>query len=266
MESPSFESHPSSTFSFTRMNKARFYWHYLINKTFRIWWEVKTPKFKLFAYEIVYSLAMALRRPLPTKPFSNITFVNNFRGQYLVRPRTHDIAIASPAFERDDMDHLLGGIRELIGRFESVIFMDVGADFGTYCITVGNSIAENGLQIIAYEPTSSSFELLSANVNLNNLDRRIKLRDTALGNSPESECQMATYLEETGNSSLEYSSVRPYHIETVKLTTLDSESHLIEDQSRGHAIVLKIDCEGAERDNWLAAADCSQIHPKLCFL
>lgn len=238
----------SKPFAFMRRDKVRFYYHYVTNKLFRIWWEVETPKFQMFAYEIVYSSAMARRRPLPTKRFTNINHVRNFRGRYDVRPRTRDIAIASPAFERDDVDELLRGIRELRTRFEAVVFLDIGADIGTYCISVGNSIDESGLRIVAYEPTSSSFQLLKSNVGLNKLENRIALRNTALGNSQDSECEMATYVDETGNNSMHYSSTRPDQIERVNLTTLDAESNFIESQSKGQAIVLKIDCEGAETE------------------
>jgi FkbM family methyltransferase len=266
MGNSNLESKPVSTFAFTRRAKVRFYWHYVTNKLFRIWWEVETPKFQMFAYEIAYSMAMATRRPLPTKRFTNISHVRNFRGQYNVRPRTRDIAIASPAFERDDVDELLRGIRDLINRFESVVFLDIGADIGTYCITVGNAIDESGLRIVAYEPTSNSYQLLRSNVELNKLEIRIALRDTALGNSQDSECEMAIYVDETGNNSMHYPATRPHETERVKLTTLDAESTFIECQSKGQAIVVKIDCEGAEKDILAGGLRLLETSPEVLLL
>jgi FkbM family methyltransferase len=146
------------------------------------------------------------------------------------------------------VDELLRGIRDLLSRFESVVFLDIGADIGTYCITVGNTFDESGLRMVAYEPTSSSFQLLKSNVELNKLENRIQLRDTALGNSQDPECDMATYVDETGSSTMHHASTRPHHTERVKLTTLDAESDFIKCQSKSQAIVLKIDCEGAETE------------------
>jgi FkbM family methyltransferase len=236
------------SYSYLSRHKAAFYLHYLTNKVFRIWWEVKTPKFRMFAYEAIYSVSMACHRPLPTMRFSDIKRIRSFRGEYVVRPRTRDIAIASPAFERDDVDHLLAITRELLGRFDSVVFLDIGADIGTYCITLGNSISDSRLSTVAYEPSSASCELLRTNIELNGLGDRINLRQTALGNSLDTECELATYFDETGDSSILSVQSRPHHTERVRLTRLDDEELLIRQHSAVQAIVIKIDCEGAETD------------------
>jgi FkbM family methyltransferase len=245
---PEFSTGSSPSFSFSIRHRFAFYIHYLTNKVCRIWWEVKTPKFRMFAYEVIYSTSMALRRPLPTNQFSNISHVQSFRGEYLIRPRTRDIAVASPAFEREDVDKLLLTIREILSRYESVAFLDVGADIGTYCITVGNAIKDHRLSIIAYEPSFASFKLLKTNIGLNGLEDRVRIRQSALGNSLEIECELATYFEETGDSSTLAGSPRPHHIERVALTKLDNESFLIDRDSLYEAVVLKVDCEGAEAD------------------
>jgi FkbM family methyltransferase len=263
---PEFRTGSSLSLSFSIRRKAAFYLNYLTNKTCRIWWEVKTPKFRMFAYEMIYSTSMALRRPLPTKLFSNITYVHSFRGEYHVRPRTRDIAVASPAFEREDVDKLLFTIREIMSRHKSVAFLDVGADIGTYCITVGNAIKDRRLSIIAYEPSDASFQLLKTNIGLNGLEDRVRIRQSALGNSPETECELATYFEETGDSSTLAGSRRPHRTERVALTRLDDERFLINGDSLYEAVVLKVDCEGAEADILAGAQQLLQSSAEVALL
>jgi FkbM family methyltransferase len=235
-----------ATFSFSGTERLRFYISYLNGKTWRLLKETRSPKFRLFCYEVVYSLAMALHRRVPRLKFLRINYVEHHRGKFRVRMGTHDIAIASPAFERRDVDYLIASMRTILAANDQVLFLDIGADFGTYCITVGNVFSSANVKIVAYEPIGSSFQMLESNVELNQLDESIVLRRFALGATDESFCWMITEAGGFAQSTIDRSKRRTHDSERVGLTTLDKETHIIDGWFGEAALVMKIDCEGAE--------------------
>jgi len=57
------------------------------------------------------------------------------------------------------------------------IFLDIGANIGTYSILLGRK----GLKCFAFEPSQENFAVLSKNVELNNLQEKVKIFNFGLG-------------------------------------------------------------------------------------
>lgn len=102
----------------------------------------------------------------------------------MIRDICADINIASPAFERQDINELFKKIDDALVKHHHVLFIDAGASFGKFTVAVGNRFRRytKQLSILAFEPDSENFRLLTKNVELNNL-RNVKIFQTALSNT-----------------------------------------------------------------------------------
>lgn len=63
---------------------------------------------------------------------------------------------------------------------QNIIFWDIGSNIGLYSIY--NSIKNNKTKTIAFEPSTSNLRVLSRNIFINNLDKKIKIFPVALTN------------------------------------------------------------------------------------
>jgi FkbM family methyltransferase len=115
------------------------------------------------------------------------------------------------------------------------LFVDVGANVGSYTILAGASV---GARVIAFEPDEQAFGWLERNVALNKLGR-IEARREAVGAQPGT--VRFTSGHDTGNR------IDPAGPVTVPMTTLDAAS------STAPALI-KIDVEGYELDVLRGAA------------
>lgn len=223
--------------------RAAFAVRYALLKTLLLPRDVRSPRLRLLAYEIVYSLCRAVGRdPLPLR-FLGITRVETVFGTFHVRPGTIDVACASPAFERPDVDRLLDELGRLDAAGRDVVLVDVGADIGTFSVTVGNRFP--GARVLAFEPSSSSVALLARNVEANAL--AVDVRPCALGDGSVTSAVLTFDVDEPGCSGLDPAAlrVREDHVvrEEVPVSTLDAE---LADLPVLDALVLKLDVEGAE--------------------
>ncbi|MBC8196783.1 MAG: FkbM family methyltransferase [Candidatus Marinimicrobia bacterium] len=108
-------------------------------------------------------------------------------------------------------------------------FIDVGANIGAYSILVASQI---GCKTIAFEPLEKNYNILQANLHLNNLQELIELHNFALGEKNEIKTigtkGALTYI--TNNQALELQKV---------------EIHRLDDFVKC-AQIIKIDVEGFE--------------------
>ncbi|MBI4824720.1 MAG: hypothetical protein HY805_10930 [Nitrospirae bacterium] len=83
----------------------------------------------------------------------------------------------SPAFKRRDIDYLLELLSGLAGDGKRILFLDIGADLGTFAVTVGNAFkGYEGLHVLAFEPAAQSYALLKDNIALNKLSKRTRCK------------------------------------------------------------------------------------------
>jgi FkbM family methyltransferase len=234
-------------FHYPLKNRIAFYCSYFVSKVLCIWVEVKKPKIKMFLYEMLYSSAKLFdHSALLPSPFRTQTVVTKF-GTFSVRPHTVDMTNCSPAFERRDIDYLLKLVDRLRRRGQRMIFFDIGADIGTFTVTVGNRFKDwDNLRIVAFEPSSSSFALLKQNVALNGLGERVATHNFALFSDDNRELDYHFNQSAPGSSGLRMSPKNMTTHEKVLARTLDAVSG--DDADACDAIILKMDVEGVERE------------------
>jgi FkbM family methyltransferase len=233
-------------FKYGLKDKVFFYWKYFILKIFYLWFEVKKPKLKVFIYELLYS-AMKLvdRASLLPSPFKD-DFVETKFGAFKIRPRTVDMSNVSPAFERRDVDYLLRLIQTLMVENRKILFGDIGADIGTFTVTVGNKFRDyEYLHIITFEPAESSFALLEENIQMNNLKNKVELHKVALFNENNKEIEFQFNPAAPGSSSVRFSG-SDFNRMIVRTKTIDAL--LMERVYDYDVIILKIDVEGVETE------------------
>ena len=234
----------SREFGFTRQKRFRFVVTYTTSKLFFSWREVKTPRIRLFVYEVVYSLCRAARRPPLRLSWLRFDRVVTVFGTFTIRPGSTDAACVSPAFERSDLDYLLTSVGASLAAGRSVLFLDVGADIGTYAVSVGNRLRGLGpVRTLAFEPSKSSFGLLCENVAANQLDDITETRNVGLGDGSSTVATLRFDSHEPGGSGLNYSDGYGEGSEVVQLSTIDAE---VDPSALADVVVLKLDVEGHE--------------------
>jgi FkbM family methyltransferase len=125
-----------------------------------------------------------------------------------------------------------------------VLFIDVGADVGTYAISVGNCLRSLGdIRILAFEPSRISYDLLCANVKNNELTDIVEPRQIGLGDGSAASAELLFDAREPGCSGLDASIVHGEIAETVKMSTLDAQ---VAQNMPASVIALKLDVEGSE--------------------
>jgi len=233
-------------FKFRLKDKIVFYGKYFALKVFYLWFEVKKPKFKMFIYEMLYSVTKFVDyASLFPSPFRTDIVETKF-GIFRIRPHTADMSNVSPAFERRDIDYLLKLIYKLKNEDKKILFLDIGANIGTFTITVGNKFKDyENLHIIAFEPASSSYALLKENINLNNLQEKVEIYDFALFNEDDKEIGFRFNYEAPGSSSLKLSGSGTDSKRVITRTLDYVIGKKIDDYD---VIVFKIDVEGVETE------------------
>ncbi|MDA8078246.1 MAG: FkbM family methyltransferase [Nitrospiraceae bacterium] len=233
------------SFHFSPKDKIAFYWNYFSSKVIFLWFEVKRPKTTVFLYEIIYSfLKIFNRSSLFPSPFSTSLVVTRF-GAFRIRPHTVDMSNCSPAFERKDIDYLLKTMEGLIREGERILFFDIGADIGTFTVTLGNRYrGYENLSIMAFEPALSSYEILKENISLNDLSGKAVLFNFALFSKDNVKLEFQFNSNAPGSSGIKMSMGGDAVNEIVPAKTLDA---VVENSLDGYdVLIFKMDVEGAE--------------------
>lgn len=238
-------SYNGRPFEFSRAKKIRFVATYVWTKVFSFWYEVKEPRIRLFTYEVIYSLCRAVRYPPPALAWLRLSRVRTIFGVFNIRPGTTEAAYVSPGFERLDVDHLLNLLGQRLSAGRSVLFLDVGADVGTYAVSVGNRLRNLGkISVLAFEPSLPSFELLSRNIADNDLTEIVQLRALGLGDGSVTSAALYFNPLEPGGRSLHASGEwQRTESENVELSTVDDQVDLA---ALADVVVFKLDVEGSE--------------------
>ena len=136
---------------------------------------------------------------------------------------------------------------QLIGQHKVSCFVDVGANFGLYSITLASS-ATSLNSFFAFEPDRKNFNHLSANIYLNGFDTIIDARRLGLSNEKKTLRFLSNKGNSTGISRIAETApantnVSLFEETFIEVETLDSQLGTI----KGKAIYLKIDVEGHEK-------------------
>lgn len=136
------------------------------------------------------------RRPLPRFIARNAYFLAAARSRPVLEARlgsasvvvsTSDRTLARSVFASGDWDPLLVGtvfkaLDRLGADYRGRTFVEVGANFGVYCLP---AVLELGFaRAVAYEPEPEAFRLLAANIARNGLGDRVAALQVALSAQP----------------------------------------------------------------------------------
>lgn len=237
--------HEGKTFCFPRVRRLQFFVTYVWTKTVSFWHEVRTPRLRLFVYEVIYSFCRFIGYPPPQLGWLRLNRVETIFGVFNIRPGTTDAACVSPAFERPDLNHLLTLLSQRLSAGRTVLFIDVGADVGTYAISVANRLRHLGeISVLAFEPAQSSYELLRKNVAANDLSGIVDPRRMGLGDGSITSGTLQFNPREPGGGSVNASPVWHSELgEKVKISTIDEQVNI---ETLANVVVLKLDVEGSE--------------------
>jgi FkbM family methyltransferase len=232
------------SFGFSKIGRFKFYATYVFAKFILFWRDVKRPRIRLFAYEVSYSLCRAARRPPLRLRWLRLKHVTTTFGTFNIRPGTTDAATVSPAFERSDLNRLLAILEKRLSAGRTVPFIDVGADVGTYAISIANRLHHLGeIHVLAFEPSSSSYELLLKNVADNNLTGIVEARQVALGDGSTATATLRFDPREPGGSELNAPLRHGELGEEVTMSTIDAH---VNTSTLADVVALKLDVEGSE--------------------
>jgi len=234
-------------YKFNLYDKALFYLSYIYYRFFLAFFEIKKEVFKYLLKSLILFIQQAFH--LPNRNFfkKDMKIVCSKYGTFHVRPGTLDFFFISPAFERPDVNYTRKLIASLLEKNAKVLFIDIGADIGTYSVQIGNS-SKSKIDIVSIEPSNSSFTYLTRNLEQNNLTA------TTFNCALSNYCGYG-YLDfdaiVPGNSNLVESNVGK-KTEKIQVCTLDSllnPGYYINFDT----VVVKMDIEGGEI-NCLAGA------------
>jgi FkbM family methyltransferase len=237
-------------FSYSAVEKLLFYVSYFYYKLI-LPFEVKSPRWKLWLYEWIYSLKNLIAQvrgekfpPSYLYPFRDKLIRTRF-GSFKIRPGTSDAANVSPAFERRDVNYLFRAIRGLLKKGKKVLFLDIGGDLGTYSVAVAKKFRDVG--IACFEPVPESCRFIRENLKLNRVEKQVRLYPYALSDADNRVISIRLNQDMPGSSSTVASNwktaqkFRDIKIRTKKLDTLVGK-----ELKKYDTVIFKIDVEGME--------------------
>jgi FkbM family methyltransferase len=125
--------------------------------------------------------------------------------------------------------------------YEGEIFIDIGANVGSYTLVASKLVGRSG-RVIAFEPASKSFLRLSKNISMNGLKNVITERKAVLDRNTRTDLYIS------GNHNLGMSSI--FHHDSESGITENVETVTLDDYVEKHEIsqvnIIKIDIEGSE--------------------
>jgi len=232
-------------YRFSLFSKLFFYLSYFWYKLI-LPFEVKSPKMKLWRYEIAYSL-MKFKDYRISIPWKHTLDVITTRfGEFRIRTNTSDAANVSPAFERRDLNFLYRLIRRKLSESKKVLFLDIGGDLGSYSVFALNRFKNTDLTVHCFEPVSESREMIEDNIRRNSGSAHFTLHPYALYNKNDDHAVIRVDMNTPGSSSIVMQTsekVREIPIVSKRLDSIFTET------VKGYdTVICKIDVEGVEQE------------------
>ena len=126
-------------------------------------------------------------------------------------------------------------------------FYDVGAFIGYHTLCASKRVGEAGA-VFAFEPDPSNFSVLRHNLELNRMEKRVRVFGVAVGAHDEERVSFYLRREDPTTHSLGYIP-RVDHVRESTLTRIDVHMRSIDsivDETNSPPHIMKIDVEGAE--------------------
>lgn len=160
---------------FPFLSQLKFYTSFFFHKIY-IFTDTKKGKWNLLWADILWVL----------RPVTNIDphamwpikedYYETKLGNFYIYPDLQNTISISPAFEKHDFDFLITILSQQLKKRKKILFLDIGAQFGDYCIKIAKIFRQyKNLDIIAFEPNANNFlgdsyKLLKKNIVLNNVN------------------------------------------------------------------------------------------------
>lgn len=224
--------------------KIKFYIGYFYRKLVVNFLETTTPRLRLYVVNILYMLSK-INKNIKWQNFANIKFIETKFGKFKVRPKTFEVICASPDFERPDIDLVVKTLDKIFIKNKSVVFLDIGANFGLYSIVIGSKFYNKNINIYAFEPFKDSYDLCKHNIELNSLQDKVKILNYGLYNESK-KINLNIHSDNPGSSSIVNSFKEFNAKDSIQVEILDNTG-LITQSEEEQVLFMKLDIEGAEK-------------------
>jgi FkbM family methyltransferase len=136
-----------------------------------------------------------------------------------------------------------------IGLINPKLIIDIGAHIGTFSIYY--SLKSPNVKVYSYEPNKATFRRFKYNLRVNNLKNVIAIRS---GVANKSGTRILYKTQASGLSSLYKSNIKGRSVkkEVIRVTTM---SRVFSENKIKFCDLLKIDCEGSEKEILLSMSD-----------
>jgi FkbM family methyltransferase len=140
-------------------------------------------------------------------------------------------------------------------------FIDIGANEGYYSLLFAKASLKNSARVFAFEPHVDNYKKLSENIILNNLTRKIKSFNVALGNT-DTTSTIFMMSSKYGSQASLLKRHKFKKFSEINIKPLDSYSHYFTTKIS----IIKIDTEGFELDVLKGAKQIIQQHKPVLFI
>lgn len=173
-------------------------------------------------------------------------------GKFFCRKNTNDFQFANYAYEWSVKKYVLEHKKEYS------VFIDGGACVGEYSIL----LADQNIRCLAFEPVKGTFEVLTKNLELNNLSTKVKAYPYGLG-AENMQVKFVYNSVNTGASHIAASSNKGDLVAEIRTfdSLLPEMGITIDDH-----ILFKLDVEGMEPDALRGAEDFIRRYPHITFV
>ncbi len=166
-----------------------------------------------------------------TNPIDRI--IKTTSGTFLCRKNTMDFLFANHAYEWNVKKFILKNYKNY------TVFLDIGANIGTYSILLGRK----GLKCFAFEPSQENFKALTMNIELNALQESVKVFNFGLG---KTNCEKE-FVFNSLNTGASHVISKPEKNKTYNIIVKDFDSvYKNLNFKKEDKFLIKIDVEGME--------------------
>ncbi len=166
------------------------------------------------------------------RSYSKGNRIKTSMGIFDTRKSTLDFQYINYAYEIE--------IKHFIEKQKFEIFFDIGACLGEYCIWLG----KKGHRCVAFEPVFDSYQMISKNIHLNQVQNNVTAYNYGLGSNHSLEHFQINFLNPGASKRVNSENEKTQKFEINAMDSIYASFGLNKDTK----ILMKIDVEGMEVD------------------
>ena len=160
-------------------------------------------------------------------------------------------------YEKENFEFLLATVQK------GDVVLDIGAHIGLFAAIASQAVGSGG-KVFAFEPSPTTYSLLSKTMTINNATGIIKTYQQAVGSQQgKTTFFISNDQADNSNSLVNYKEDRPLHGIDINVTTID---FFVSEQQLSKVDFVKIDVEGAEFDAIKGAVNTFKKFKPVCIL